>query len=206
MKKEILTLENVKRDLLEVVNTQKYVQFEWRFSYIVPAVAVAVTCYTEFGMYLPALFCIPFAVYHLVKYILDTRQIMAKKAAVRKAIDRGDVSVTLEKLSHIARESIFEPHIGGMGRFKRQKALKDVKLYYFDSGRCWRDPLFTFETGKEYHYEWSSELKLSSGGLDVTSLKGNEFYLISLQSSYDIAYIYPTKFFELGAELKSKEE
>ena len=206
MTKDVLTLENVKRDLLDLVNTQKYVKFEWRFSYIVPAVAVAVTFYTHFGTYVPAIFCIPFALYHLVKYILDTRQILARKAAVRKAIDRGDVSVTLEKLSHIARESIFEPHIAGFGRFKRQKALKEAKFYHFDSGRCWRDPLFTLDAGKEYHYEWSRELKLSSGGLDVTSVKGNEFYFISLQASYDVAYIYPAKFFELGAELKSKEE
>ena len=54
----------------------------------------------------------------------------------------------------------------------------------------------------EKHYSWSKDFYLSSKGLENISMKGDEFYFVSLQSHHDIAYIYPCKNFELDENLK----
>ena len=106
-------------------------------------------------------------------------------------IERGDISISTEIFSHIANDVIYEPHRAGT----RTRTAKTITLYHFNGGSSWRAPFF------ERYYEWSKEYYISPKGLKNISIKGDEFYLVSLQAHRDIAYIYPCKNFELDKSL-----
>ncbi len=202
MTKDVLTLDNVKRDLRHVIWHQDSVQSDWRFVFIAPALLCPVFLYFWLNTFIFALIGVPLALYHIVRYTAELKALNAKWDALLKAADRGDVYVSLETLSHISSESSYNTGVLGSDN----GTLNEAKFYYFESGRCWQDPMIRGRGVYFPHYEWSREFKLSPNGLYNTSVKGNEFYMINLQSSYDIAYIYPTKFFELSEELKGKKE
>ncbi len=192
MKKEALLLPNITKDLKIIIKKQLVNTTGWRFSYIVPVTLLSVTLGVLLKNVWVALFIFSVAAYHTVRYIVEYRDYNTKKKAVMDAVDRADISVSIEKFSHTATETIYEPHsIATRGR-----ATKTVKYYYFTSGIRWRVP------GVENHYSWSKEYYISSKGLDNISIQGDEFYFISLQGYHDIAYIYPCKNFVL--EEKSK--
>jgi hypothetical protein len=128
---------------------------------------------------------------NFVKYYVAVRDYKMQKDAIKNILDRGDVCISVEKLSHIAEDTIYEPHRGR----RRVHSTKIVTFYYFTSGGRWRVP-----SGE--HYEWSGDYRLSSKGLENVSLVGDEFYYVSLQGYHEVSYIYPCKYFELDASLK----
>ena len=208
MHKEKLTLFNIKYDLHKVASFKFSNASDWRFSYIVPITLLAIMIGVLTKSILIGLLIFSFAVYHIVLYIPSCKEYFRQKKAIKEAIDRRDISISAEKLSHIGTERIYEPHMGGRSIHK----FKDVKFYYFVSGTRWRLPIVynrnasgtLWRRHEGYkHYGWSKEYYLSSEGLQNISVEGNEFYYISLQGHYDIAYIYPRKIFELDADLKN---
>jgi hypothetical protein len=192
MKKETLTMEAIKSDLIKIVNYQVSNKADWRFSYIVPftALAIFLGVFTKSVFIGMAVFCV--AAYHIARFIIEYKAYKAKKAVILSVIERGEISITTETLSHIANDVIYEPHSAR----RRAKLTKIITLYHFDGGSSWRIPTLY------KHYEWSKEYYISSKGLENISIKGDEFYFVSLQSHHDIAYIYPCKNFELDEDLK----
>lgn len=192
MKKETLLLSYITSDLKTVAKFQMSNVGEWRFSYIIPITLLSVIIGVLLKSIWVALLIFSVAAYHIVRYTIEYRDYSMKKKAVVSAVDRADVSVSVEHLSHINSETVYEPHRGRT----RGHATKTATYYYFESGSRWRVP------SVDKHYSWSKEYYISSKGLENISIKGDEFYLVSLQGYPDIAYIYPCKSFELGGELK----
>ena len=192
MKKETLTLESIKSDLIKIANYQMDNKSDWRFTYIIPITALAILLgvFTKSVFIGIAVFCV--AAYHIVRFIIEYKEYRAKKSAILSVIERGEISISKETFSHVAREVVYEPHRVG----KRSWATKTITLYHFDGGSSWRRPLFS------KHYEWSKEYYISSNGLENISIKGDEFYFVSLQSHHDVSYIYPCKNFELDKSLE----
>ena len=191
MKKETLTLEAIKSDLIKIVNYQVSNKADWRFSYIFPftALAIFLSIFTKNIFIGIAVFGV--AAYHIVRFIMEYKAYKTKKAAILSVIERGEISVSTETFSHIANDVIYEPRRVG----SRSKLTKTITLYHFNNGSSWRMSLFA------KHYEWSKEYYISSKGLENISIKGDEFYFVSLQSHHDISYIYPCKNFELDKSL-----
>ena len=192
MRKEKLTLDAIKQDLLKVVSCQLSNKAEWRFSYIVPTTILAVMIGVILKNIFIGLLIFAFAAYHIVHYIIESREYKQNKKAVISLIDRVDISISTEEFSHIAHEIIYEPHTTG----KHVHSTKKIAVYHFQNGASWRVPDI------DKHYSWSREFYLSSEGLDNISVAGNEFFFVRLQNQSDIAYIYPCKLFELDGNLK----
>ena len=193
MKKEKLTLEAIKRDLMKMVEFQLSNKTDWRFSYIVPITLLAVMIGILLKNVLIGLLVFSVAAYHIVRYIIEYREYVKSKKAIVSLIEREEISISNEVFSHIANETIYEPHNVG----RRARATKTITVYYFNGGYSWRVP------NVDKHYAWSKDFYISSKGLENISIPGDEFYFVSLQSLHEIAYIYPCKNFELDANLKN---
>ena len=193
MKKEKLTLEAIKQDLMKTVGFQLSNKTDWRFSYIVPITLLAVMIGILLKNVLIGLLIFSIAAYHIVRYVIEYRAYSQKKNAVISMIEREEISISNEIFSHIATETIYEPHrVGG-----RALAIKTITVYYFNGGSSWRLP------SVDKHYDWSKDFYISSKGLENISISGDEFYFVSLQANHEVAYIYPCKNFELDANLKN---
>ena len=182
MTKEKLDFNNVKKDLLKVLKLNASNTCDLGLTYIFPTLTVALA----FGIFLNiwiALLLALYPAYHIMRLVMDMRQKAAEKNALRNAIGRGDFSVSVEILSHISDETIYEPHSG----YRHTHLTREVKYFNFESGARWRVP-----NGCR-HYEWSKDYCMSTEGLDNTSTKGKPFYFITLKGNTDIAYIYNTQ-------------
>lgn len=194
MKKETLSLHHITQDLRIVTSYQLYNTADWRLSFIIPIAIFAVF----FGVILKniwiALLIFSVSAYHIIRFVIETKQYVIKKKAITDVVDRADISISIERLDHIATETDYEPHAAGI----KGKSNKVLKYYYFASGGRWRVP------NVEKHYKWSKEYYISSRGLENVSLQGDEFYVVALQGYSDVSYIYPCKFFELDEKLNEK--
>lgn len=193
MKKEKLTLANITEDLKQVAAFQISCLGEWRLVYIMPITLISVFFGIVFKNLWIALLIFSMAAYHIVKYIIAFKEYTAKKKALRDTLRRENLSISMERLSHIDDETVYEPY---MSR-RYAHYLKEVTFFYFASGWRWRLP------NCQMHYQWSEEYPLSPEGLENISVSGDEFFRVSLQDHHDIAYIYPCKYFVLDVALKA---
>lgn len=212
MKKETLTLTNIKQDLRRIAYNGLYIAEDHRLMfYIAPSIAVALVLMLTTGRLWLGLLPLPFMAYHLLFYVTSVRAYLKQKKAIKSALDRSAVSVSIEKLCHISEEAVYQPHVkhSRVSRKMHFYSIEDVTVFHFESGAHWSTPRM-HETHRSIterkHYEWSRELSLSKSGLENISLPGDEFFYITLQGYPEIAYIYPCKFFELGDELKAVVE
>ena len=125
------------------------------------------------------------AIYQIVQYGRESAEYGHKRKRIREQLEQCVVSVSVEVLSHIAMETIEEPHY-----FRgRRSRFRTVKMFYFEGGSSWRVPnVFR-------HYEWSHEFPFTNQGLDNVSIAGDEFYVVRLQGYNEISYAYPCKYF-----------
>lgn len=186
MEREVIKAQNVREDLLKVVGDVMTDTADWRFTFIVPTAAIAIILAIILKNVWIGLAISVFPLYHVVRYAIDTANHIKATNEIEAAVARDEFSVSLEKLSHISTETIYEPHKG----ISRPRMTKTVKFYYFKSGASWRVPQV------ECHYEWSRELYQSSHGLENISLTDDEFYLVSLKMNPSITYAYPKKLFD----------
>ncbi|MGM9641689.1 MAG: hypothetical protein ACI3XI_00630 [Eubacteriales bacterium] len=195
MTKEKITPDAIKKDLLKVANDQISNKADRRLSFIVPITLSAIVLGVVLKNIFVGLLISLLASYHIVLYVIEYKEYRMKKKTVMSLIERGDVSISTEILSHVAHETIYEPHksIG------RTRTAKMITQYHFDGGTSWREPFCA------KHYEWSGDFYLSHAGLENISISGDEFFYIALQEHPDIAYIYPCKTFELDASLKKQQ-
>ena len=187
MKKEILRKENVREDLLKAIEKRDAIRWEWRMCYIGPLVAgslVMMLCFFQYW-WLGLLTLLP-VIYHAACLVLDLRKNRKITAALKDSLERDEISVSEEILSHIAEEAVYEPHRHGRG----SRSMKAVHVFYFRSGASWRH----YEVDR--HYGWSREFHMTPAGLENTSVAGDTFYFVRLQSDGDVGYIYNKKLFE----------
>ena len=190
--KEKLTLFSIKHDLMKVLSEQMYNKEEWRMHYIIPITVFAIAAGIFFKNVFVGLLIFLFAAYHIYKYVIELIEYNKAKKEILDSLDRGDVSIDVDVFSHVADETIYEPHHAG----RRSRSTKTIKLFYFEGGLSWRVPTVV------HHYSWSKEFYISTKGLDNMSVAGNEFYFVRLQKYPDVSYIYPCKIFELDESLK----
>ena len=108
MCKEVLTLSNIAHDLRMAAERRQSIADEWRLSVIIPATLLAVLLGILLGTVWVSLPFVALAVYHVVRYVQSYRTCAAQKKAIAEIIDRGDISISVETLSHIADEVIYE--------------------------------------------------------------------------------------------------
>ena len=197
MKKEKITLDNVKSDLARVLYNVRSIRTDMHLPQVLWTAALAVFLGILLNSVIVGVIISLFGLYPIYQYILAERENKEKKDALWSALERGDVSITTEVLSHIANETVYEPHSHYTPCHGAHRDLtKTITEFYFEGGGSWRLP-DTLE-----HYDWSKEMHLSNSGLVNTSVEGNEFFVVTLQGYNDVKYIYPCKFFELDESLK----
>ena len=188
MKKELVTIDNIKHDLLLSIRSNYVNKSEWRISVAISITLLAIiTGFLLKNIWIGLVIFIP-ALYQIIRYIIAEKKFKRKVRVAEDAVNRGEFIISLETLDKVREETIYEPHSGYRGR---TNLTKDVCFFYFASGIKWRMPRVA------KHYEWSKEYYISSEGLNNTSVSGNEFYFVKLESDPKISYIYNSKFFEL---------
>ena len=199
MTPDAITLENIRKDLTAAAEAKRHAMQEWRMTYILPLVTIAaiigfVLWAIDFVLWLPALaVCLAPAGYHIFYHVRAGRECKREKRLIEGISARKDLAITVEALSHIATETVYEPYMTQVSH--KIRLMKNIIVFHFAAGGRFRLPAL------RKHYAWSREYCLSSTGLWQTSVEGNEFYVISLQGHPDIRYIYPKKFFKLSASL-----
>ena len=194
MAKETLTLSDITHDLKIIAHSTLSNAEDWRLAYILPATMFAISVIALLKAVWPGLLIFTVAAYHIVRYVMELKKYSESKKAIDSVLDRGDISISVEHLSHIAEETIYEPHRHG----RHSHATKQITQFYFNSGVSWRVPNIF-----QRHYEWSREFHLSTQGLKNVSVSGNDFFYVSLQGYPHIVYVYPCKLFELDSQLKT---
>lgn len=205
MKKEALKLANIKSDLDRMANFYMYRYQDRHFEIVLSLTLVALILgiYTKRLWIGLAVFAL--AIYPLVQLIRAVLAYYRTKAQIKAAIERADISISVETLDHIVEETIYEPHAAEIGGRMYRHSLKTVKRFYFAGGGSWCLPGFSYRGAWDTHYAWSKDYYMSSAGLCNSSTEGEKFFFVCLQGYYDIAYIYPCDRFELG-ELKTGHE
>ena len=158
MQKEILKLSNVITDLRKIADFQDDNTSEGKLAYIVPIAMVAVVMGALLQRVWIGILIFLLAAPTVVGYVKDRRAYYTRKKALTEVIERADISISVERLSHIAEEVIYEPHVYRGHRH----TTKLVILFHFESGVAWRVPDFI------KHYPWSKEYRLTPRGLENT--------------------------------------
>ena len=200
MEKETLTLANIAKDLKIVIKqfhsnkSDSYLSF-----YIFPLICAAIII----GVLLNSVWIgLVISLFPAGFMMLAIKQILAEKADLKKLNElsnQGNISITVEVFSHVANETIFEPHMHALFLHNHAHLTKTIRRFHFTSGISWRIPSLVFK-----HYDWSKTHYISTKGLENLSVEGNEFFYVSLQGYPDIAYIYPCKLFKLDPSLPIK--
>ena len=202
MKKEKLTLEGIQYDLKRIAHAQRSNHADRQEIFIVPLLVIAAYVGIFWKAIWLALVLLLPAAYLIYRYVILRKEYVHVERAINETLDRGDISISVEKLSHVANEVIYQPHHsrGILGRGRHTHLTKEVTYYYFINGGRWMVPSFS------KHYEWSGEFYMSKGGLANISLSGDEFFYVTLQGYHEISYVYPCKIFALDEALKQKEQ
>jgi hypothetical protein len=189
MQKETLTMANIANDLKSVTNTQEDLAFEY---YGAPGVVIflGAVLLGIFANWLWLLLLV-FAIYPILRYVQEYKKHKNKKLAIEALIMRNDISISVNELSHISQETIYDPHRHG----RHVHYTKEATFFCFTGGRRWRVP--TIKT----LYNWSTDYYITPKGLENISLEGDEFFYVSLQGYHDVSYIYPCKNFVLDSSL-----
>jgi len=188
MQKETLTNERIRKDLLNVVECRSSNHAEWRFTFIVPFTGIALLIGLITRNIPLALFLFAPAVYHIVRLIISIRKNRQTGKKLRESVRSEDFAVSIEKLSRIGVETIYEPN-GLLMERGRDHTHKTVMILYFQSGLQWRVP----ETDE--HYGRSSYDPLRPKAIDFPLEGENEFYFAVLKEDREISYAYSTSQF-----------
>lgn len=179
MRKEILTDEKIKLDIPFSRAqdwgdmTDKFLRFFLPFT----ALGIILILATTWKLALP---CFAVSAGVLIWYILILKRTPKKTEPVY-----ASYTVIKDKLVNIVEET--EQQYSTSGHY-----YKDITYFYFSSQR-WRV--------RSDNYRWSELYYMSKAGLCNTSLIGDEFYLVMLNDTHEIACVYNTKLFDYKTEL-----
>jgi hypothetical protein len=199
MKKEALKLANIKSDLDRMADFYMSNRMDVKLGYAIPIVFLAVIIGILTKRVWIGLIISLFSVFDILRFIQDVQAYRNTKQLIKATVERGDISISVETLDHIAEETIYEPYTTGVRGEAHRRNWKTVRMFYFEGGGSWRVP------DVNRHYAWSEDYYMSPAGLCNSSTEGEKFFFVCLQGYYDIAYIYPCDRFELG-ELKTGRE
>lgn len=192
MKKEKITLDNIKEDLEYFA----YLNMSKKAGVYVALLILAFILAFIAGMIVKSfilgiLVMVIASVYPTVRLILENSKKRKMQNTVRSVSTREEISISVEELSHVSEETASAPSWTGSHR-----RVKLNYVWHFTSGAEWVKPLYF-----SGFFPWSKEYSLGESGFITTSVAGNKFYYVSLQSDPDINFIYPCKFFELDEKL-----
>lgn len=193
MQKDKLNLQNIKKDLDSIIFLREFISEDRRMDYVFPLVLISLILIFALKLVWIGLLILLLPAYHIFRLVLEKLQCRSKRKALMDAVERSDISISVEKLSHLSRETVYEP------RLSTRNDTKEISVLYFMSGCSWRIPNF------HKHYSWSKNYYISAKGLENIAVPGNEYFFISLQGHSEIAYVYPCDFFELDESLKLKK-
>ena len=195
-KKELLTVENIKQDLLALQRRKREILLEWRLCSTAIPYGIISLC-----MFIPVLvmpdvpeakiYRIAFIVFGLIPLmlmfyqlakLLDTVFVVYKKE--NALIEKADFTVYEDTLKKIEEAWIYEPH---GSRYSMNH--KTVYMYHFSD-----DTVRLYNLKR--HYAWSKDFYLSTPGVEQTSLEGDEFYLVRMNTDKKTVYFYNKKFFD----------
>lgn len=156
MKKEKLKLANIKADLKRMADFYMSNRVDFRLTYIVPITMIAVLMAILTKRVWVGLLIFSLSSIELIRFARDLKAHHNTMQMISAAIDRGDISISVETLSHIAREVIYEPHTTGSYRNQGYgDETKTVAFFHFEGGGSWRVP------SVETHYSWSHDYYMS---------------------------------------------
>jgi hypothetical protein len=196
MEKETLTLESIQKDLKKAIVTNTFSKTE-QHDYCIPVTAMAIIIGILLQNVWIGLAIFSFAVYPIVMIIRESRLQKKKATKLTELSERGDISISVETLSHITEETVMKANQPG-----KSIRLESTTVFYFTSGISWSAT--GGQSKNKKLYSWSRTHYLSTIGLKNLSVEGNEFYYVALQGHSDIAYIYPCKLFKLDPSLLIK--
>lgn len=181
IRQERLTDENIKKDLLLYEKKRISRLEDWRMSYIIPFLMIAVVLWLWLERWWLSLAMTVVPVYQIVCLALHYREYNGR----RRLILNGGYTVMTDRLNSISEdEPIYEPWTGSHGSY----SVKHVDLFHFSSSEWRVVPAYK-------HYAWSSLYAMSRQGLYNTSIEGDEFYTVVIGNDSEIAYVYNKKLF-----------
>ena len=182
MKKELLTVENIRQDLQSAPKPRQHrASLSDRciplslLASILGAFLWETQPYASVVMIVIAATCVALIVF---KAIRERRR--EKQEVI--AFETAPVVVTVEELISITKETVTD-----YGSGKRR--LQEKTVFCFASGRRWTLPRY----GELY--AWSEDLSMSPTGVENTSLCGDKFYFAEREGFPGAACVYNTKMF-----------
>jgi hypothetical protein len=201
MQKETLTLSHVIEDFQRLAKLQFMNMLSWRFVLALLLFLLSALLGFSLQNIFIALGVLAVGIYHVVRFLTEYRKYRRNKAWISQLDGREDVCISIEKFSHIAYETIYEPRMTvARPSLWRSNTTKEVPFCYFLSGVRWRIP------DVNRHYAWSRDYYVTTAGLNHISLVGDEFIYVSLKEDADVSYAYPCKSFVLAPALCEKVE
>lgn len=192
MKKEKITLDNIKEDLEFFADLNMSKKAGVYVALLILAFILAFIAGMIVRSFLTGLLVMVIAsIYPTVRLILENSKKRKMQNTVRSVSTREEISISVEELSHVSEETASAPSWTGSHR-----RVKLNYVWHFTSGAEWVKPLYF-----SGFFPWSKEYSLGESGFITTSVAGDKFYYVSLQSDPDINFIYPCKFFELDEKL-----
>lgn len=188
MKKEKITLDNIKEDLEFFADLNMSKKAGVYVALLILAFILAFIAGMIVRSFLTGLLVMVIAsIYPTVRLILEKSKRKKMQNTVRSVSTRKDISISVEELSHVSEETASAPSWTGSHR-----RVKLNYVWHFTSGAEWVKPVYL-----SGFFLWSKEYSLGESGFITTSVAGNKFYYVSFQSDPDINFIYPCKFLSL---------
>ena len=196
MNKSLLSVDKIQVDLKRILNLQ--FKHNWgiilhNFSALGGALLTFVIVSQASQMWYWITFSIFIAM--LVWWCLSTLFKIISYVSLNSQIEKGNFSVTTEKLINVDVEAEYTPitHISKMSK----SDYRGVCVLKFLVG-TWFIP--------ESLYEWSGENTMSYADIRDTSEVGDEFYVVTYNKSKKIGCAYNKKFFHLAEHPKHEEK
>ena len=162
MQKETLTLFHVKADFQRLAKMQFMNMLSWRFVLALLLFLLSALLGFSFQNIFIALGVLAVGIYHVVRFFTEYRKYRRNKAWISQLDGREDVCISIEKFSHIAYETIYEPRMTfARPSIFRSNTTKEVPFCYFLSGIRWRIP------DVNRHYAWSKDYYVTTAGLNL---------------------------------------
>lgn len=183
MKKELLTKETVKKDLLGVpapCQTRPSVTDR-----CIPTFLLTVTLGGLCWRIWPFVSVVMFVIAAASVGLLVWENVQSKREAVAyvTALEAARVIVAVEELVSIRTETV-------SGYRHGKQYFHDETYFRFASGKQWTLPRY----GKLY--AWSESFSMSPKGVENTSICGDKFYFAELEGFPHKACVYNTKLFD----------
>ncbi len=192
-RKETLTHEQIKKDLLKADRGVDPMRSDSRFSLILLVATFGALGWFALHRRWILAICLSAVVLLLLGSIPDLQASKARKAA----IENGDFTVLTDRLNSI-EEDVPEASVD-LGRailsssLSAANRIKHADHFHFSSSD-WR------VRRTQRFYEWSELYALSLKGLKNTSIPGDEFYVVVIGNDPHITYAYNKKLFTYVSE------